>query len=524
MKQTAPSTEKSLSLNPNNGNGSIPPRVARSKVKTTLPPLPAKVDTSLPKRVKTRTKNGANEFEYFEGILPVELVNASQSLTVAIAAGFVKEAQNFKNFNELLTTTRDQPKAKKFRPSQAEALLGQAQELLDRLQRERSQYNDLRLKALETRLQIFTEARELQEINRRLQPSDPVPIYMMLQRAAEIENTALARAKEEFLGIPRDPNATWQNVFGWLENGQVAAQNSHNGISTASFISERFRTFLEKRTRDEMQPAQAVRTTLAMEDAKRFASTAAYLGAVADIKASALSPGGPLDVQGRVDALATQIQIDFDDVYARLVSVNQGIEEYFGYIGQKLPDKSGELEPLILWTRRVVSWMVAFAHTDQAAIISLQLSGLVPKTWKADLKTLNEGEQASFEFAWDGSDLDDFGLVRLTGVSITLEGAEDVLAEAIFLPPALARAQDLDGKWRDVIRQPMDPCRIGRIESRLISRTPELCGTVSLRNASPISAKKGQGRTFQLMLKKLSGGNITNVNIELAVNVKTKND
>jgi hypothetical protein len=191
------------------------------------------------------------------------------------------------------------------------------------------------------------------------------------------------------------------------------------------------------------------------------------------------------------DLLWARIQRSYEDALNRATVAHAGLTEIYGYDkplpALSAPEKSvhEKVSDLTIWIRNAVEWLVAYQQCDQSftRILSIR-SVLTDDEWHS-LKHSNDQFSASIqvpEKLFSGHHN-----VRLRGIGASLVGdAGEIPWSMIVRPPenAVYRRLPTDKK---VIQSDLPPCVLGRVENRKSNRQLELCGLISLMNASPIA-------------------------------------
>ena len=217
---------------------------------------------------------------------------------------------------------------------------------------------------------------------------------------------------------------------------------------------------------------------------------------------------GPLDLGPMVDALKKRFASDFVDAYVRITVAYDGLREFYGFDGSPPPtnDPAEDLmEPIdanVGWVRNAIRWLIAFGQLDQTWILALSLRECIKNEneWKA----INSSD--AFEFTAKFSLLAELfsshRFVRLRGVSGFIIHESPNVAPWTFdiRAPKSAFSYQWAVKPLPIVQEMLPGCRLGRVESRQSTRQPEVAGSISLMNASPISGD-GENGSWTIIVK-----------------------
>lgn len=402
----------------------------------------------------------------------------------------------------------------RFRPNQVEVLLNQSQEILERIVRETSIYNDLRARSVETSSEAYGQLKEVELLEQRLAHGEHL-------LAANAMNQEYVANSYYSTGTGSDPSATKSGVLNHYLSAQSDAHKQNATITRDSLVAQRFLADLEFTLKDNLNLALQTKVALAKADATRFESTVEYLRKVVDQKYAAMQDSGPLDFQARFEDMEIQILEDWYDVQSRLEVVVLGLQRYFGYGLNNEPGLPvAEVRTpgaLATWVRSAVSWMVAFMHRDQSLTEIISLRECVGN-WDHKVRDLFTDGSCSITFPWNGGEFQHLAFVRGIGISGNTVGIPEVLIQARVRPPSSSFTVTHDGKILPIPDQSLPPCFLGRIESNNSNRIPEVGGTVSIRNFSPLGGD-GEAGTWEvdLVLKSPPPPTYTNFDLRLEV-------
>jgi hypothetical protein len=400
--------------------------------------------------------------------------------------------------NTILSKLNLDPHARSvFSDWQVEVLLNQAQELLERCQRERTQYDDLRVKTIITSIDFFAEESELALQEGRVGDGTT--------RLAETIEKLERTANDKYVASQAEGKVQgWDDTINALHGAESAAVKADsNGVARWSTRAEKNLRILERVRQLGVLDAQTTRVALAKKDWQRLENSITSMRTLRDMKSEAITnPDGALNYKERYEALEAQIAIDFLDAYARLGAARDGMARLFGYGANgepDLPDGHPPLETLVAWTRLAISWLVRFGHREQTFSVSISLRKSIGEAeWTRVVGEMDARSVSNVAFSYSiGPPLNGYLYVRTVGISAVAvgDGFGGRLALSIRYPEHALSQQRTGAKldWLLIDQEALPSAYLGRVEASSSNRAPEIVGTISLKNASPISADGQQG-------------------------------
>lgn len=202
---------------------------------------------------------------------------------------------------------------------------------------------------------------------------------------------------------------------------------------------------------------------------------------------------GSLNFKNRAALIKERLEQDFRHAYDRLVVAADGLKRIYGY-REELPGTgsgSDHLNAVTLWLRDVLQWLVAFSQLDQGSTHTISLRSLLgEKEWKRAI----EVSPVQARFNLPAETFDTLSYVRLRGLSVIVVAASQRgpwKAEVRLPTIGMIRHPDkvLAGSSSGSILDQSDlpTCAFGRVDLKGSARQPEVCGLISLLNASPVS-------------------------------------
>jgi hypothetical protein len=362
-----------------------------------------------------------------------------------------------------------------FRPNHVEPLLNQIADLADRCWATITELESLRRTDFAFRNQLDLDQRllELDEA-RREAPDREV-------RAHERTLQGIADGQHSWGGVLMHANTLWN-----ASNSNAAAGQN---------LSEKRVDDAERNARRDLTE---LRRSWAVEDAAHLREVLRARRQSVDARSGALEAGGACDLQPKIDVLLALLFADFKDAANRAFIAERGLREIYGASNSEvslLQLRESEVEAddigkLLLWSRQAMEWIVAYGQRDQAftRVVSVR-SAMKSDAWK-DIVT-----DGGISFWVDHGLFKDHDNVRLRGVSAHLLGTAGKVPWAAKLQlPSEAVYSRGDRLLPANAGEPFR-CMCGRVENVRSSRPPEVCGQISLLNASPLGQSQEQRRS-----------------------------
>lgn len=381
----------------------------------------------------------------------------------------------------------------KFRPNQVELLTNQASDLLDRLQRELATYNELRARAKAMNIEGMAQLAEIQQMEEWIKGE----VHNKLPKAQKEEREAASNYLK--VAPPSDPDATWPKIYAKYVGAQEAAMTASAKRSEPSseghlLIAERWKLYLDCELRNALQLAMKHRVEYAEQEALKFAATASTLRKLHTEKAKALMPGQEYDFDGQFSDMERQFNADWLDIDERIRSISLGLVLYYSFtddpgVSATLPPQNWERPgAAVSWIRSIAAWLISFSHRDVSATVRISLKQLIgDQEWDSLFKSLFTDGVCRCAFLIDEIEFGNRCNVRLIGISAMTIGYTGHPLKATLAPPKIAKVRSrFNGCVRIVQQKFLPEILLGRIDAENSNRDPEIVGTNSLRNASPV--------------------------------------
>ncbi|MEI2767729.1 MAG: hypothetical protein V9E86_04340 [Nitrosomonas sp.] len=372
-----------------------------------------------------------------------------------------------------------------YRYWQIESLLSQAIDLLDRCLIRRNV-------VVEFEIKHFFQQQQIDKDRVSLDAEDLKKTGLYYQLRQEISHENIKEASKNKQAANEVLNMTQQIYDGAKTHEERQVQHvaihearlSTNHWNTQDIIAHKNKTMVET---ENIVQEQAVRALRAEYDNK---------------KNKFESPDGFLNFNNQAKIYYHLLLSDFRDALERLRASEVGMQRYYGYEMRLPADGSLELslESYIEAAYKAFRWLQAFSHKDQATCKVISVRHFVgEEDWQRETNNILGGRELNFNF-WITDSLFDLSHVRLRGISAYIVGEIPIAWTGVVTLPATANVKYLSGKSEPLNQSEIPSCKLGRIDSKFSHRIPDVYGSVSLSNASPISADKTTESSWKLTL------------------------
>lgn len=379
--------------------------------------------------------------------------------------------------SELLKANPDQrplPPSGPYKHWQVEVLLNHAVELLERALRASDIADEYWIKQVQLALEIRTD----EEVT-NYSEVESLSIAEAAKSEAETQVTHWESLSGNCTGMPINEvghlaakNIVHETVKYGHSANQPATRNNA-AVELVRLTSEhRARTaeLIASAARSDLQKEMNTRSKKLRTDKKELAENA-----------------GALDYGVRISRLLQkQLVPDLLEAYDRCVAASDGLEKIYGVKPDALPlpgtpytlaDARNFIEELWVWTTSSIRWMARYTQDDQSFTLTHVVGSFRLDTWMA--------------FEIPSASLATHKHVRLRGLSAFVDASKPdptaVFTVDLAVPESGTYLQ-ASGRFGVEVDQPLPVCRLGRVTVRNANRAPEIGGTISLMNASPIGA------------------------------------
>lgn len=336
-----------------------------------------------------------------------------------------------------------------------------------------------------------------------------------LLETQDLEDTRVKReiiAQQEVLAL--HPNSLYTLAYPWAKslpdtlsnivaNAVILARDADGkqaapgGIAAGNAVLAAYNFRLTESllaTRLKAEEKAVVRKSEARNQAAKLRAARSQLRAA----------GQPLDFSTRMSSILSMVAAMLPDIEDRCLAADRGLRAVFGtdkmgiFAAPAPTQATATLEQFWIWIRERLSFVTKFGAVDQGFTVLAHVE--VPL-----------GMKASFSFP--ESCFASHSNVRMRGVVAYLDGTQtEHVCRATVCPPIEAIYRIANGADRarssDVIemaanQSQVPPCTIGRVVSMTSGRQPEVAGTATFFNVSPIE-KPGSGSGWSILVEPIT--------------------
>jgi hypothetical protein len=369
----------------------------------------------------------------------------------------------------------------RFRYWHVESLLNQAAELVDRCLGEMREFKSLDFAWHQLRLDYEEERKSLElataqasVFERELAAAKSRRNYFNGTDPALVEIEKLASAQYKHL----------ETSIGYSAEFIRSAQNIHEqSIERASQATDR--EVNDKRIAWGEQDVEFNKARLKAE------------GELLDKREHLLGPGQPLDLGGQANLVLRRLTRDYEDALNRACVAEEGLNTIYapGFPERPIPaDKlplDETVEHVAAWVRNAIEWIVAYQQLDQSftRVVSLRAAVGEPQWTKVGA----EDERVTLSVRLSDELFGAHDNVRLRAIGASLVGDVGVVPWTCVVSAPAEAAYLRAGVRFPVGQTDIPSCLLGRVENRDSRRPVEMCGAISLMNASPLGQATSGG-------------------------------
>ncbi len=404
--------------------------------------------------------------------------------------------------------------AAKFRFWHVETLLNRASDLLDRCLSEQARWDSLRAQEAVLRQAMTAEDQLLSVEEKKIEiGSFDYPVQ------DAIAKEKMLAAIFDFMGGDRQHGAL-QHI---QQAGNVANETNHDQYAYQIQLAaaDQWRATTERYLHEREEASAAVTRVRGTEDAPDVKGRPGSVELAKlnikqardrfNTKKTAAENGGPLDFAWQARRCAERANRDFEDASGRLLIASDGMLKIYGYEQSIDPvldlierGDAPSISASISWTREAIKWLAAFSQNDQTFTVAVSLRGALGDRWKEAIAN----PSADFPFRINSSLFSNHHYVRLRGLSASLmfsPTATEIFPvrcvlgvpdKAIFIVPGALPGSK--SEERQILQDKMPRCVLGHVLDYRVPLEPEVCGAISLMNASPIATAESNGWSVEV--------------------------
>jgi hypothetical protein len=379
-----------------------------------------------------------------------------------------------------------------FRHWHVEPLLNQAADLIDRCKDELKLYNSLWISEEQLKMEIDELEAEIKLEKERLQ------LY------------------ERDLLMAKERNSFYTNSIPNFEKMQKEAQNGydkeeegdHKGSGWAKAGQNKAEVKQRRYQHDLDSRLNVKQVAWAESDRKYFEGKLAQKEKLLARKKELTDDFNALGFLMQKKLAFQRLEIYYKDTADRAFAASEGLIKIYNYdspleINSDI-NYNEAVNYLAKWISKGIAWLVAYGQLDQSFTKSFSLLGVVSSEDRNRFRTSTQSCLLTGKIANDL--FNGHENVRLRGISATIIGKAGAIPwtlEVKFPVKAFyARAQQ-----NFLVDQSALPsCFLGRVENRIAARAPEICGQISLINASPLGDYTAPGVYWSFKIDRPASG------------------
>lgn len=308
---------------------------------------------------------------------------------------------------------------------------------------------------------------------------------------------------------------------GLIDRELVTTEHQVSDQSQGSLVESE--TEMLARSVDLSQEPEPARETA---DASSYKSSFELRAEAFERKRKLAAPGGPFALDERRDLALKRLCRDYEEAVNRACVAEEGLKRIYDHVGVPSP-LSSEAEPLgasitnlAIWIRDCTEWLARYRQLEHAFTRAVSLRALLNRNAWTQLKQARDSFFVKFQVPVELFRGYDNCHLRGLGASLIGEAGKVPWSMTLRLPDEAV--YERSGFTVELDQSRRDSCLLGRVENRRQVHTPEFCGALSLRDASPIG-RKNAGGLWSLELFKPIGaasetfGHVEDVVIEMSI-------
>jgi hypothetical protein len=197
------------------------------------------------------------------------------------------------------------------------------------------------------------------------------------------------------------------------------------------------------------------------------------------------------------DLVWERLERNYKDALNRACVAEEGLKQIYGFLGpdygptpplKALPPPGipwqAKLTLLTIWVRSSIEWLAAFNQLDQAFTKCISIKAFVGEDVWRSLQASVDSFRLTIKIP--GSYFKNHDQVRLRGLSMRIVGRAGVIPWSVIVKLPQKAVYQRNTDYVAIDQSDLPPCTLGRVENTNSTRQIEVCGLISLINASPI--------------------------------------
>ena len=202
------------------------------------------------------------------------------------------------------------------------------------------------------------------------------------------------------------------------------------------------------------------------------------------------APGRPFALNERRDLALKRLCRDYEEAVDRACVAQQGLRKLYDHVGASAPlpteaeTLGTSITALSTWIRNSLEWLSGYHLREQSFTRVVSVRSLLNRNAWVLLKHSRESYSVKLQLPADlfrGHDN-----CHLRGVAAALVGEVGTVPWSMMLRLPDEAVYERNGQSVELDQSDRTSCLLGRVENHRSARPPELCGTATLRNASPV--------------------------------------
>jgi hypothetical protein len=209
-------------------------------------------------------------------------------------------------------------------------------------------------------------------------------------------------------------------------------------------------------------------------------------------------PGGPFALDERRDLALKRLCRDYEEAVNRACVAEEGLNVFYDYMtpSSPLPTEAESLGASITnltnWLRDAFEWITEYHQMEERFTRSVSVRSLVTRNLWVQVKQARESFALKLQLPEEL--FKEHHNCRLLGVAGSLLGEGGKLPWAMTVRLPERALYHRWGQTAEIDQSKRPSCLLGRVENRRVARPPEICGTTSWLNASPIGKRTQEGQ------------------------------
>jgi hypothetical protein len=197
------------------------------------------------------------------------------------------------------------------------------------------------------------------------------------------------------------------------------------------------------------------------------------------------SADGVLNYTKRLTDLKVRFTKDFQDAYAQLLKVREGMQRLYGYSNAlPAPASSALYDGCLLWVRDAAQYILRFQHSELAIVFPISLRKLTPDHtfWGTNFAP------TTIKFSLEPPSFQNWRCCRLRGLSAYIADGmkyEARICQFSVLPPKAGKYKNLAGEDTNLDQSNVPKIYLSRVAERNSSSKGDIYGVKTLQNLSP---------------------------------------